>query len=211
VQANIADGKLAGQLHMVIPDEGSSRYTLNLVLRDADVKSLVGGNEKDIAGSLSASLSLEGAWGETNIRRGRGDVNVSGHELYKMPLILGAFQVTNLALPIGSPFNQGLARYSVDGQRINFERIDLKSDNMLMTGGGHLDFATKQVRMTFTTDNPAGFKIPFINDIWQGARQELFKISIKGTIQQPRVEANSFGTVTTTIDEVLKGDAKKEK
>jgi len=211
VQANIAEGKLAGQLHMVIPEEGSSRYTLNLVLRDADVRSLVGPNEKDLSGNLSASISLEGAWGEANIRRGRGDVNVSGRELYKMPLILGVFQVTNLALPIGSPFNQGLARYSVDGQRINFERIDLKSDNMLMTGGGHLDFGTKQVRMTFTTDNPAGFKIPFINDIWQGARQELFKINIKGTIQQPRFEANSFGTVTTTIDEVLKGDPKKEK
>jgi hypothetical protein len=80
---------------------------------------------------------------------------------------------------------------------------------MMMTGGGHLDFATRQVRMTFTTDNPSGLKIPFVNDIWQGARQELFKISIKGTIQQPKVEANPFGTVTTTIDEVFKGDAKK--
>jgi hypothetical protein len=79
---------------------------------------------------------------------------------------------------------------------------------MMMTGSGHLDFGKKEVRMTFTTDTPGGFKIPFINDIWQGARQELFKINIKGSIQQPKVEAVPFGTVTTTIDEVLKGDAK---
>ena len=92
---------------------------------------------------------------------------------------------------------------------MNFERIELKSDNMMMSGGGHLDFAKKQVQMTFITDSPGGFKIPFFNDIWQGARQELFKVSIKGSIQQPKFEANPFGTVTTTIDEVFKGDARK--
>ena len=80
---------------------------------------------------------------------------------------------------------------------------------MMMVGTGHLDFAKKQVLMTFTTDNPGGFKIPFFSDIWQGARQELFKITIKGSIQQPKIEANPFGTFTTTIDEVFKGDAKK--
>jgi hypothetical protein len=210
MQADVAGGKLGGQLHMVIPDEGASKYTLNLLLRNADVKELAGDAEKDLKGELTANVSLEGAWGQNAMRRGRGDVNVSGRELYRMPLILGLVQVTNLSLPIGSPFKQGLIRYSIEGQRVNFERIELKSDSMMMSGSGHLDFGTKQVRMTFTTDNPNGFKIPFINDIWQGARQELFKISIKGSIQQPKFEANPFGTVTTTIDEVFKGDAPRK-
>ena len=210
IQANVADGQLVGQLHLLMPDVGPSKYTLGLVLRNADVKTLAGGVEKDLRGQLTASISLEGAWGDASLRRGRGDVTVSGKDLYHMPLILGLVQVTNLSLPIGSPFNQGLARYSVEGQRVNFERIELKSDNMMMSGGGHLDFAKKQVQMTFITDSPGGFKIPFFNDIWQGARQELFKINIRGSIQQPRVEANPFGTFTTTIDEVLNGDGKKQ-
>ena len=125
--------------------------------------------------------------------------------------MLGLFQVTNLALPIASPFKTGAARYSVEGQRISFERIELKSDNMLMQGNGYLDFKSKQVRMSFTTDNPNGLKVPFLNDLVAGARGELMKISIKGTIKEPKVQANPFGTVTTTIDEVFKGDTKKDK
>ena len=49
--------------------------------------------------------------------------------------------------------------------------------------GEILDFATKQVRMSFTTDNPNGLKLPLINDLIRGARQELLQINIRGTIQ----------------------------
>ncbi|HEX8912445.1 MAG TPA: hypothetical protein VF796_08800, partial [Humisphaera sp.] len=99
--------------------------------------------------------------------------------------------------------------YSLDGERLTFERIELRSANMLMAGDGTLDFGSKQVRMTFVTDNPGAFKIPFVQDLWRGAQQELLRIHVRGTVQDPKVEARSFGTITTTVDEVLKGDAPK--
>ena len=77
---------------------------------------------------------------------------------------------------------------------------------MLMTGDGHLDFGTRQVRMTFVTDNPGGFQVPFLQDLWRGAQHELLRIHVKGTVQEPKVQAGMFGTVTTTVDEVFKGD-----
>jgi hypothetical protein len=80
---------------------------------------------------------------------------------------------------------------------------------MTMSGNGYLDFGTKQVRMNLSTDNPGGFKIPFIHDLWQGARQELLKITVRGTVQDPKVEPTSMGTFTTTIDEVFRGEGKK--
>jgi hypothetical protein len=209
MRATVAGGQMAGQIHMSYPDDGPSRYLMSMVLRNADAKELTA--DKDFNGQLTASLALEGAWGDASIRRGRGDVVVTGKDLYRIPLIMGLLQVTNLSLPIAMPFKTGTARYSVDGQRVNFEQVELKSDNMMMTGTGHLDFKSKQVLMTFVTDNPGGFKVPFLNDILQGARSELFKFNIKGTIQQPKVEANPFGTFTTTIDEVFKADEKKTK
>jgi hypothetical protein len=208
VHGVLAGGQVAGEARLSFPDEGASRYLLSLVLRNADLETLVKDADKDLKGELTASLSLEGTWDDSGPRRGRGDVIVTGKELYHLPLMLGLFQVTNMALPIATPFKTGTARYSVEGPRINFERIELKSDNMLMEGTGHLDFKTKQVLMTFTTDNPGGLKVPFLNDLIKNARGELLKITIKGTIKEPKVEANPFGTITTTIDEVFKNDAK---
>ncbi len=129
--------------------------------------------------------------------------------MYHIPLVLGLLQVTNLALPIAEPFHEAMARYNLEGQRVTFEKVELRSDTMRMTGAGHLDFGTKQVRMSFTTDNPGGLKVPFLNELWQGARNELLRINVKGTIQDPKVETSSMGTFTTTVDEVFRGDSKK--
>jgi hypothetical protein len=209
MQADLAGGQMAGEIDLLFPADGPSRYTLNLIVRDADVRELARETDPTIQGNLTASLSLEGAWGDAVSRRGRGDVVVTGKEMYRIPVILGLLQVTNLALPVAQPFHRGTVRYTLDGQRVNFDQIELRSDTMLMSGSGHLDFGSKQVRMSFTTDNPSGLQLPILNDLLKGARNELFKINVKGTITQPKVETSVMGTFTTTVDEVLKGDEGK--
>lgn len=207
LSALVAGGELGGSAILNFPDQGPGQYTMNLAVRDASVKDLTGEADPNIRGELTASLALEGKWDDPSARRGRGDVLVAGKQLYRIPLMLGLLQVTNLALPIGQPFTRATARYNVEGMRINFDQLELRADTMMMSGTGYLDFGTKQVRLNLTTDNPAGFKIPFITDLWKGARQELFKITVKGTVQDPRVQPSSMGVLTTTIDQVFKGDA----
>ncbi|MBW3575603.1 MAG: hypothetical protein KY450_12160, partial [Actinobacteria bacterium] len=71
--------------------------------------------DADVKGQLTASLSLEGAWGALSERRGRGDVVVSGRGMYRVPLVLELMQVTNLAVPLSGPFSEATARYGVEG------------------------------------------------------------------------------------------------
>jgi hypothetical protein len=210
IQAQVAGGELGGHVLIGFPDQGPNRYSMNLVVRNADVKELTGESDQNLRGELTASLALEGKWGDPSARRGRGDVVVAGKQLYRIPLMLGLLQVTNLSLPIGQPFTKGTARYTVDGQRVNFEQVELHADSLVMSGTGYLDFKTRQVRMTLITDNPAGFKIPFLSDLWQGARQELLKINVQGTVQDPKVAPSSLGIFTTTVDQVFKGNEGKK-
>jgi hypothetical protein len=207
VSGDIAGGALAGQVDLLFPDKGPSRFGLGLVLRNADVRELTA--DKDIKGTLSASLALEGNWGEPGTRRGRGDVAVTGKDMYRIPLVLGLMQITNLALPISSPFNEAAARYAVEGERVSFEQIELRASNMLMSGSGWLDFKTKRVKMTFVTDNPNAWRIPFISDLIQGARQEFMQIQISGTVQEPKVKGAMMSTFTTTVDEVFDKNGNK--
>ncbi|HSU65760.1 MAG TPA: hypothetical protein VLJ39_02710, partial [Tepidisphaeraceae bacterium] len=208
LRAKVAGGELGGLATLTFPDQGANSYTMTLVARDVDVKTLTGETDQDIRGELTASLSLEGKWGDTAARRGRGDVVVAGKQLYRIPLMLGLLQVTNLSLPIGQPFTKGTARYTVEGNRVNFEQMDLRAEGMMMTGSGYLDFATKQVHMNLATDNPGGFKIPFLSELWQGARQELLRITVEGTVQDPKVQPTTLGVISTTVDQVFKGEKK---
>jgi hypothetical protein len=79
---------------------------------------------------------------------------------------------------------------------------------MLISGSGQLDFGTRKVDLSFTTDNPNWPKLPILGDILQTAKQELLQIHVKGTLKEPKVSATAMNTVTTTVDEVFKGDAK---
>jgi hypothetical protein len=207
MRGDIAGGSMSGRMTLVYPDDGASRYALELVVRDADVRSLAWEKADDkMQGQLNASLSLEGSWGNAAQRRGRGDVMVTGRDMYRIPLVLGLLQVTNLALPISSPFNEATAVYNLDGNRVVFEQIKLSARNMLMEGAGSLDFGTKKVDLSFTTDNPSGLmQLPFLKELWSGARNEMLRIRVKGTIQEPEVSAQSMGTFWTTVDEVLNG------
>jgi hypothetical protein len=208
MEAQLAGGDMVGQVDYGFSDIGPSRYAVDLRLRNADVKELAGETEQEVQGQLSASLALEGTSNNPSSRRGRGDVQVQGRQMYKIPLVLGLLQITNLALPITSPFTDASVRYSIDGMRVTFESIELRSKEMLMQGNGHLDFGTKQVNMTFTTDSTAWPKVPIIGDLIQGARHELLQIRVRGTLEEPKVSARSMNTLTTTVDEVFKGDDK---
>ncbi|MDQ3440214.1 MAG: hypothetical protein M3478_07675, partial [Planctomycetota bacterium] len=209
ITGELAGGEIAGKVKLAFPDEGPSHYAIEMALRNADVKQIAAETEQDISGHMTARLALEGNWSDVSARRGRGDVRVEGKEMYKIPLVLGLLQITNLALPITSPFNQAEASYGVDGQKITFENIALRSNSMVMQGSGSLDFAAKKVRMTFTTDNPNWPKLPIVGDLLTSAKNELLQIHVTGKLEQPKVSASSINTFQTTIDQVIRGDGQK--
>ncbi|MGD0463448.1 MAG: AsmA-like C-terminal domain-containing protein [Tepidisphaeraceae bacterium] len=206
VEGKFASGDLAGDGQYAFPDDLPSKYDLSLVLRDADVQQLTTPYEKDLRGRLTASLQLRGTWNEPQSRRGHGDVSVVGEKMYNIPVMLGLMQITNLALPLNSPFTEISTRYSLDGEKVVFEQIDLKSKDMTMSGSGEMNFALKSVSLWLTTKNAALVALPVVGPLIGGANQELLRIHIKGTIEEPKVTASTFGTVTTTVDQVFQSN-----
>jgi hypothetical protein len=126
--------------------------------------------------------------------------------LYNIPVMLGLMQITNLALPLNSPFSQISTRYTLDGQRVIFEKIDLRSKDMVMSGSGELNFELKSVSLWLVTSNPALVALPIIGPLLGGANEELLRIHVTGAIERPKVTASTFDTVTTTVDQVFKGN-----
>ena len=70
-------------------------------------------------GELTASMSLSGTWDGPGVRRGRGDVIVTGKELYHLPLLVGVVPGDQPPGPadLRRRSKSGkAARYSVEGQ-----------------------------------------------------------------------------------------------
>lgn len=210
LQGKILGGELAGQIDVQTPEHGSPRYAMAAVLRNCDVRQILSEQSDKLKGRMTASLAMEGHWSDVRTRRGRGDIQVEGNDLYKVPVMLGLMQITNLSLPIKSPFNEATAQYSVEGQRVTLEQITLRARDMVMQGSGWLDFASKKVSMSFTTDNPNWPDIPVIGELIRGVKKELLQIQVRGTITEPKVGARSLNTFATTVDQVFEGKSKDD-
>ena len=69
-----------------------------------------------------------------------------------------------------------------------FENIDLRGDSIVMQGAGSINFDNKKVALTFNTDSPSHWiKLPIVADFWQSAKRELFQITVRGTVEEPKV------------------------
>jgi len=208
----VAGGDVAGELAVELSDTGASRYAMRLAINGADARQLTGldagvpnAAESKLISRLSASLDLAGNVNDPASRRGRGNMVIGGGTMYQLPLVLGLFQITNLSLPINSPFERASASYSVQGQRVTLENIRISGRDVAIQGGGHLDFNTMQVELNLTTSNGGWLNVPVVGQLWNGAQNELMRIHVKGSLHAPQVSAASLETFSTTVDEVFRG------
>ena len=214
LRAAFGAGDAAGDLTVDRTRPEMTHWSANFLLRNADVAALTASSPTKLTGNLNASLAIEGAWSNGNAdaiqpfaRRGRGDISVVGKDMVDVPMMLGVTQMVSLKLPFTSGFNEATASYSLDGDRVSFADIDLKSNEMHIKGAGWLDFEKKQVNLDFYTDS-AGKKLPVIGHLLDAARRELFQIKVRGTLEEPQLKAGSLRTITTTVDEILNNDKK---
>ena len=207
LRAKVAGGELAGNAVIIFPEQGSQP------LRDQPGNSkrrrqrIDGENSQDVRGELTASLPSK-ANGMTPPpagagRRGRRRQATLSHTADARP-VAGDEPLApdRAALHQGDRAIQRRGRASISSNGTSARACHV--------GTGYLDFGTKQVRLNLMTDNPGGFKIPFITDLWQGVSQELLQYQRPGTVQDPKVQPSSMGVITTTIDQVFKGDAAKK-
>lgn len=196
----LAGGKASGQVDFSLPDSGPSRYAMEFSLQEVDLKKLLADPEGKFRGRMSASVNLGGEWSNTASRVGGGVVQVSGQDLMDLPAVTGLLQITNIAMPIKSPFQEAGASYSVMGNKMVLENIELRSKNMLMQGAGLIDYGSKRVDLRFTTSNPDWPRLaPF-----ESLKNELFQIQVKGTLSEPKVRTRTLPIFTTSVDDVTR-------
>lgn len=213
ISSNIAGGVMDGSAALTFAQtpegESRNRFTVHLDVVGVDVQKLLG--EDEIGdGRLTAGLDLRGVVGAPASREGRGRVFVEGDKLFKLPLVLGLLQVTNLALPIAEPFSEAEVQFDIGGPLLRFEKLELRATSgprntrgMELTGRGTLNYETGRMLMTFDTSNRGWDAIPLVGDLVGLARNELIGVEITGTLARPEVSGRSLPTVLGTFDRAV--------
>ena len=199
INARIAGGQIAGRVDTLL-NKKDPRFSLDLRVRGAKVGELT--QDDAIDGTLDASLAMEGRWDDNRTRRGRGDVLVQGREMAKVPMVFGLMQIANLAVPNREPIRQAAMRYTVEGQRIRLDQIDLRSNQNVMAGDGMLDFDKKTVDLNLSLADSAADSLPIFGDLIKSARQDLLKLHLHGDLTAQSGGSGAFSIFNSDVKEV---------
>ncbi|MFW5652890.1 MAG: hypothetical protein ACOC0P_02490, partial [Planctomycetota bacterium] len=158
-----------------------------------------GVNDADTRGRLRASFSVVGKFGDPASRRGRGMVRVDGGTIYSVPLAVWVLQLSSLALPVSTGFDDAEVAFYIDGERVVFESIRLDSASIRLTGAGHVNATTRELSLALQTQSrmPA----PILTPIWQTVRDTIFSLEVTGTIDSPKVRLRPRTPFNQTADE----------
>lgn len=201
LSARIAGGQVAGQIETGL-NRRDPRFGLNLLVRNAKVAELTGEAARGIEGTLTASLAMEGRWDDPRTRRGRGDIQVNGREMVKIPLVFGLMQVANLSLPNSEPIRQAGLRYIIQGPQIVMNQIDLRSSRSVMQGDGTIDFDKSTVDLRLSLGESPADNLPLFGDLIKSTRQDLMQLRLRGSLTAKSGGGGAFSIFDSNVKEV---------
>ena len=146
-------------------------------------------------GVIDARLTMYGL--TDGPRRGVGHIQVSQGRVLKLPLLVPLIEVSNLRLPMGEQLDLARAQFFINDDLATFEELSVISRSIELIGYGTLDLTDQNLdlRVNSRSANP----LPFLSPVFEGLRDELVTIRVRGTLRQPDIATVPLSTTRAAI------------
>ncbi len=165
---------------------------------------LVGGER----GTLDAYIGLAGPMGDLTARRGAGIIRVQGGEVIALPGLTGLLRLSNLQAPIGEVLDHASALFHIQGQEVEFEKIEAASDSFAIVGTGTMQWPSTTLNLTFNTRGTEG--VPILSDLFRGLRDEIVTTEMTGTLREPQSRMVQLPATRRMLGTIFRGEPREK-
>jgi hypothetical protein len=160
------------------------------------------GGPKDLSGTVSGKLSLENVGNSLQTLVGGGEMHVVNANIYELPVLVSTLKVLKNRSPNTTAFNRCDMQFTLQGERVVFNQLQLLGDAVSLYGRGEAGF-DRQVNMVFHgLAGPADLPIPGVSFIMRQATQQILEIKVDGTWDQPITQVNALPTVNNMLEQI---------
>jgi AsmA-like C-terminal region len=186
IQGQVFGGTVGGSGRVVLAK--STRYRLALTATDVRLEDIarhhnLGQNAK-LEGAAQASILLETATDPVTgqpLLTGYGMADVDRGQIYNLPPLVPLLKALKLQAPDKTAFEEAHAVFTVRGDRVRVDHIDLLGSAVSLGGSGELDMAGRYVKFDFYTiwsqTLQRWLTTPF-GDLTAMVSEKLFKIEV---------------------------------
>jgi hypothetical protein len=203
VTADAYGGSLAG--NMVVRHDNGPSYQVDLALGAANLARFAHelGGPTDMNGTVSGRLALSGTGSSLQSLNGAGELHVVDAHIYKLPLLVSMLKVPNLRnrTPDTTAFNRCDMKFSVQGDRLYFEQLNLLGDAVSLYGKGDSGFDRRLNLVFYTLLEPA-MPIPLWRTIAGQVSQQTLQLNVVGTWDDPEVRPDTLPGVSQVLEQI---------
>ncbi|MEX0711015.1 MAG: AsmA-like C-terminal region-containing protein [Pirellulales bacterium] len=203
VTARLYGGRLVGDLW--VKTGPSPRYALQATLTEADLgrwarESAAG--PQQLSGQVWATLNLRGKGQGAHNLGGNGSVQLRNADLYELPVMLALLKTLSGRPPDTTAFTTSDVDFVVEGEHVYLKRIDCNGDAISLRGTGELGL-DRGINMTFyTIVGRGGLRIPLVDQIGGFASQQILRIHVGGTLDNPQTRREVLPVVAQTLQQL---------
>lgn len=201
LSARVVGGTLESDARITLGDTPTYRVRASLI--DGSMKQCVqeiGTGQRDISGSVFASVDLTGTGMTTGSRSGTGKIHFHKSNIYKLPFMVSMLKILSIHEPDRTGFTQGDINFRIQGRHFTFNRIDLYGDAISLIGTGEMDSDQNLNLRFYTLVGRGQIKIPLIGELISGASQQFLGIRVGGTLSDPEIDSQPFPVAQSILD-----------
>ena len=208
VSAVAYDGKL--NVNSQVLYGARPRYGIAIDLNQVDVSRLAAEwlqRPEALQGSLGGRLEFQGAGSSIYGLEGKGNLAINEANLYELPVLVRLLKVLRNKTPDQTAFDRLEANFTMRGEQILFQDLDLLGDAVSLFGQGDATL-DRNLNLTFhslvgRTDN----SIPAFRNLLGQASNQLLQMRVVGTIDQPEIRREMLPGVGNMIGQLQNGPA----
>jgi hypothetical protein len=189
IQGQLFGGAIAGEARISI--KPYLEYNLSLKAIQVRLEDLARHNrlgpDAQVSGLANGQIFITCRDDDVDTLRGGGTIDVPHGRIYDLPLLLDLLKFLKLRTPDGTAFEEGHAKFRVQGQRIRVDQAELLGNLMCLTGEGSMNLDGSNValdvypvwsRLLLAVPGPA-------RDVTTTISRNLYKIEMRGSISGP--------------------------
>ncbi|MEX2309902.1 MAG: AsmA-like C-terminal region-containing protein [Pirellulales bacterium] len=203
ITADAYGGSLAANIE--VQHDPAVSYKLDLALGGASLARFANerlGGPKNMNGTVSGRLSVSGAGLSTQTLQGSGDLSVVDANIYELPFLVAMLKVLKVRTPDTTAFNRCDMQFKIQGEGLQFEKLNLLGDAVSLYGKGESGFDRRLDLVFYTLPEPANLPIPLWKTIAGQVSQQALQLRVVGTWEKAEVQPQTLPAFNQVLEQI---------
>lgn len=158
--------------------------------------------ESPLTGRAAGQFNFEGHGASIYGLKGTGVLDVSEANLYELPVAVALLKVLRNRTPDTKAFDGCHAEFTMEGEHLTFDRLDLLGDAVSLYGRGTASL-DKKVNLTFhTIVGRHAPSIPLVRSFIGQASEQILRLRVLGTIDTPEIRREALPVVGNVLEQL---------